>query len=320
VCSKGHDYPVVDGVPVLLVDSEAQTIPIAKESLRVARAVANGAPYEDPFLTATLGINDEERRQLLEQASRSQSPIDPVVRFLIGATNGIMYLDQIGKVGDYAIPELRLPPGNGQSLIDLGCNWGRWSIAAARLGYRPIGIDPSLGSVLAARRICKQMGLKADFIVGDARFLPFADKSIATAFSYSVLQHFSKQDARLALEEVGRVLSKEGTSLIQMPNSYGIRCFYHQLRRGFRATSGFDVRYYTPSELVQLFESTIGPTKTSVDCFFGIGLQLSDIELFPVSRRIIIRTSEALRRASESLPVLKLIADSLYLRSVPAGR
>ena len=45
---------------------------------------------------------------------------------------------------------LDLPRG---PLLDIGCSWGRWSLAAARKGYSVVGIDPSLGAVMAARRI-----------------------------------------------------------------------------------------------------------------------------------------------------------------------
>ena len=81
----------------------------------------------------------------------------------VGATNGILYKDAIGKLDHYPIPVLRMPPGAGRRLLDIGCNWGRWSIAAARLGYRPIGIDPSLGAVLAAKRVSEKLGLDVQF-------------------------------------------------------------------------------------------------------------------------------------------------------------
>jgi ubiquinone/menaquinone biosynthesis C-methylase UbiE len=42
--------------------------------------------------------------------------------------------------------------------------------------------------------------------VGDARFLPFRAGSVDVVFSYSVVQHFSKDDASREIKEVGRVL------------------------------------------------------------------------------------------------------------------
>ena len=46
-----------------------------------------------------------------------------------------MYAHLIGSLGDCPIPELCLPPaGADASLLDVGCSWGRWSMAAARKG------------------------------------------------------------------------------------------------------------------------------------------------------------------------------------------
>ena len=66
-----------------------------------------------------------------------------MVAYLVAATNGFMYLHLLGKLSEYPIPDLRLPEGNGTPLLDVGCNWGRWSIAAARKGYAATGVDPS---------------------------------------------------------------------------------------------------------------------------------------------------------------------------------
>jgi len=220
-----------------------------------------------------------KKKAVLADAKQFQPGIDSAVKFLVGATNGILYRHLIGKLTSYTIPELRLHSGGGKRFLDIGCSWGRWSVAAARLGYQPVGIDPSLGAVLAARRVCLELGLKADFVVGDARFLPFADQTFDTTFSYSTMQHFSRQDALIYLAEIGRVLKPGGESLNQMPNTFGIRCLYHQVMRKFRSPVHFEVRYWTVPELQRAFSSSIGPSQFSVDCFFGIGLQAADAHL-----------------------------------------
>ena len=66
---------------------------------------------------------------------------------------------------------------------------GRWSIAAARKGFSVVGIDPSLGAVMAARRIAKELNLDIKYLVADGRFLPFRERQFKVAYSYSVLQH-----------------------------------------------------------------------------------------------------------------------------------
>jgi SAM-dependent methyltransferase/uncharacterized protein YbaR (Trm112 family) len=316
-CSAGHSYPVVNGVPVLLLDDVAQTMGIAEESMKRANAVpaADGDPASALYLE-TLGISEEEKRGLTALASDGRSAIDPVVAFMVGATSGYMYKHLIGTLDSYPIPDLRLPPGRGKRLLDIGCNWGRWSIAAARKGYDVVGIDPQLGAVMAAKRVTGSLGLPARFVVGDARYLPFPDDSFDHVFSYSVLQHLSREDVRLVLSGVGRTLAHGGTASIQMPTVFGVRCLYHQARRRFREGTGFDVRYWTIPALEALFSREIGPATTSVDCYFGIGLQRSDSALMPAPLKAILATSEWLRAASQFAPVLKYAADSVYVTAV----
>jgi SAM-dependent methyltransferase len=176
-----------------------------------------------------------------------------------------------------------------------------------------VGIDPSLGAVLAARRVAQQMGVEAEFVVGDARFLPFKDGAFDVGFSYSVLQHFAKVEAEVAVRELKRVLRPDGQALVQMPNRLGIRCLLHQFRRGFHEGAGFDVRYWSLRELRKWGELWKGEIEFSVDCFFGIGLQLSDAALMPIQRRWILIASEILRRWSRYLPALIYLADSVYI-------
>ncbi|MEO8276030.1 MAG: methyltransferase domain-containing protein [Thermoanaerobaculia bacterium] len=316
VCAAGHEYPVVEGVPVLLVEEDEPTIGIASASIGCARRSAAGKSPSDPWFTATLGISEAERSELLEQAAGGDMAIDPAARFLVAATNGILYRDLVGTLTQYPIPELRLPAGGGRRLLDIGCSWGRWSIAAARKGYRPVGIDPSLGAVLAAQRITQGLGLEAQFVVGDARRLPFTTGPFAAVFSYSVLQHFDPAVAATSLREVGRVLAPGGLSLIQMANGYGLRSLYHQARRGFRSPKDFEVRYWAPRELLEVFQQEIGRSQLSVDGFFGLGLQASDRSLMSAGRRRILAVSEAFRAASARFPWMLSAADSLYVESM----
>jgi len=241
------------------------------------------------------------------------SEIDPFVQRNIAATNGAFYVPVIGKLTEYPIPNLHLPQGNGKSFLEIGCSWGRWCIAAARNGYRPTGIDPSLKGIRAARRVAQQLGIEAEYLVADGRSLPFPDESFDQVFSYSVLQHLSKTNARKTLCDIQRVLRPGGNCLIQMPNVFGIRCLYHQIRRGFRETRDFEVRYWTASELISAFQQEIGPAKVFVDGYFSLNPQISDLRFMPRRYRAIVHLSEALRKMSKYFSPLMYVADSLYV-------
>jgi ubiquinone/menaquinone biosynthesis C-methylase UbiE len=308
--ANGQQYPVVQGIPVLLTDRPS-TLWVADASKRVADG--------DPYRVDTLGINDQERQLLraqLVEHDRNQFPVDPVISALIFATGGHMYADFKHRLPRVPIPEIRLErSGEGARLLDIGCNWGRWSIAAARKGYKVLGVDPSLGAVLAAKRLAKAEGFEIDFVVADARSLPFRSNIFDTVFSYSVLQHFSRHDAEQTIGEVARILSPGGLFKCQMASAFGIRSFSHVARRGFRAPKNFEVRYYSPRQLTRMFSQGFAKVDLDVDGYFGLGIQPSDSDLLPPFERAVARTSEFLRRGARRVPLLKYCADSVYIEA-----
>ena len=225
----------------------------------------------------------------------------------------------IGRLVDYPIPEFREANGNGRVMIDLGCNWGRWCVAAARKGFDPIGVDPQLGALMAAKRVTEELGIKAQFVCADARHLPFRSDSVDFGFSYSVLQHLSHDDVARVLKGLAKALKPGGGSLIQMPTKIGLKGWLHRARHGFKAPSGFNVRYWSLAELQKTFGTLIGDTTFSVDCFFGIGLQAADKRLMPPAFQAAITVSEILRSLSQVLPPITWLADSVYVHSRKAS-
>jgi SAM-dependent methyltransferase/uncharacterized protein YbaR (Trm112 family) len=288
-CGGGHDYPLVDGIPVLLVEEEDPTHASCWVSL--------------------------ERSGSKGRAPADRPEIEPLVQDVIAATCGNLYRHLIGKMEAYPIPDIRLPPGDGRTFLEVGCNWGRWCVAASRRGYRATGIDPSLDAIRAALRVTQQLEAEADYVVGDARHLPFPDASFDVVFSYSVFQHFTKADAIASFVEIGRTLRPGGLALVQMANVYGARSLFNQLReRRFREPrTMFDVRYWSPRELGEEFRRAVGPTTLAVDGFLTLNPQPADLPLLPRRYRALVRSSEGLRRLSERLPFLVHAADSLYV-------
>lgn len=313
-CEHGHRFPIVEGVPILLVPGSDNTIGLMSASIELGNEAAAGN-IRDRFFLETLGLSKEEISRAREAIEESNDSLDPVAPYLIAATNGILYRDLIGQIESVPIPNIRLPLGQGQKLLDIGCSWGRWSLSAAQKGYQPIGIDPSLGAVLAAKRQAKRFGVSFQGVVGDARNLPFKDNTFDVVFSYSVLQHFPKAAVLNALKQISRVTKPNGHIRIQMASAIGIRSFYHVLRRGFKEPASFDVRYWLPTQLKTAFKEHVGPSRLEVDCYFGLGLQQSDSHLYSPLGKILMRTSEVLRSWSNKFTPLIYVADSLYLLS-----
>jgi SAM-dependent methyltransferase/uncharacterized protein YbaR (Trm112 family) len=294
-CPDGHDYPVLSGVPVMLLRDQLQTQVEGERS--ISAALRGEAIPEAPM--------------------ESPNGIDPFVQRVIGATGGGLYDPLIGNLTEYPIPRVDFSAASPKDcFLDLGCNWGRWCVAAARAGYRAAGIDPNLEAIMAARRVARQLGVRAAYIVADARCLPFASETFDVVHSYSVLQHFARHDAERAVVAAARVAKPAGLVTIQWANALGLRSLYHQARRGFRRPRGFEVRYWTPPQLREMFERVVGDTHLTADGFLSLNPQMSDLSMLPRHYRAIVRFSAFMRRASESFPPLAYLADSVTLSAV----
>lgn len=296
-CPAGHGYPCVDGIPIMLLEEVEPTY----------------GDYGRPLEQVKTDYGSLQRDDKL---NREKDGVDPYVQQMVAATCGQMYKPLIGELSRYPIPDLRLPQGSGQNLLDVGCGWGRWCISAARKGYSPVGIDPSLDAIRAARRVARQLGVSVNYLVADARYLPFATRSFDVIFSYSVFQHFSKENVKLCLAEVGRVLRQSGISMIQMPNVFGVRNLYNQWRRGSKEPTSSEVRYWSLSELKNTFGSFIGPTSLAADGYLALGVSPTDADLLPLRYRFVVGFSERLRRISERSEWMKYLADSLFVTSL----
>jgi len=289
-----HRYPVVAGIPCLIPASVKPT-----HAAYVHRLNENMRLRSEGF-----DISDDAINSFIEAA-------------LIGTGGNLFRGAQLNA----AYPIANFPSGFlGDPILDIGCNWGRWTIAGAQAGHRIIGVDTRLRALVCAQELSRKLVTSAipSFVLADARVLPFAAESFAGAFSYSVLQHFSKDNMILGLTEIKRVLKPEGRSLIQMPNRRGLRSVLVLARRGFSEGAEFEVRYYSIGELLQLFSEHIGRSDWSVDCFLGLNVHAYDRKFVRPSRRLIIDIAEALRRASETLPFLRRHADSVLVSSVKA--
>jgi len=284
-------YPVVFGIPCLIPDSAAPT------HAGYRRVIEENQKHRN----SSTGIDDEAFTDFIQA--------------MIVSTCGNLFRG--AKVdGIYPIPEF---PTNfaGNHVLDIGCNWGRWSIAGAKVGYKIVGMDIHLKSLMCARWLSQKLTPSNEpfFVLADARHMPFAPESFDGVFSYSVLQHFSKTNAMRILAEVQRVMKTNAKALIQMPNKVGLRNRLALASRMFSEGSEFDVRYYSIGELLVLFGDIIGKSEWYVDCFLGLNVHAHDRELIPPSKRWIIDLADLLLRASEKFPAIRQFCDSVFVCS-----
>jgi uncharacterized protein YbaR (Trm112 family)/SAM-dependent methyltransferase len=249
--------------------------------------------------------------------------VDPYVQEWVAGTNGRLYIPLVHRLPRYPIPHWPLPePGRGL-MLDIGCGWGRWMVAAGRQGYLPVGIDVKLEPLQAARRVLDAHGVRGYVVAADLSRLPFRPGVFSLAFSYSALQHVSRDRAARCVGSVRRLLRGGGTCLFEFPTRCGIGRVL-RLRLG-REPEDADpvswcVRYYSRTELRQLFVPLFDRCDLLVDCYLGIGVQAADVDLVPWPAKAVVMLSEMLKRTAGWLPPLRALADSVYVRAaVPAA-
>jgi uncharacterized protein YbaR (Trm112 family) len=148
-CPSGHRYPLVDGIPVFLLAEFPQTIRCAVASLQAAQTGTGG-----PLYIETLALSAAAKQSVKNDIARGAA-IDPVIAWLIGNTSGLGYRHLIGRLPCYPIPDIPLGPGNGDLLLDIGCNWGRCR-RRAKAGMSSASTRPSARSWRPADlRFCK---------------------------------------------------------------------------------------------------------------------------------------------------------------------
>ncbi len=150
----------------------------------------------------------------------------------------------------------RLPlTANGETLLDVGCGTGGFTIGAARRGYRAVGVSwDERNQRIAQERaqLCKARD--ASFVIGDVRQLA---QIPGLAADYDVLicmecvEHIL--DDRKLFRDMANRLKPGGQLLLSTPNY-----FYHPISKGDRGPfmkeeTGWHVRRgYTPAMLQEL--------------------------------------------------------------------
>jgi 2-polyprenyl-6-hydroxyphenyl methylase/3-demethylubiquinone-9 3-methyltransferase len=104
----------------------------------------------------------------------------------------------------------------GIAVLDVGCGGGLLAEEFAELGCRVTGIDPSSGSLEAARTHAAQSGLAIEYIEGSGEALPFEDESFDVVYCCDVLEHV--EDVGKTIAEIARVLTPGGAFLYDTIN------------------------------------------------------------------------------------------------------
>lgn len=155
----------------------------------------------------------------------------------------------------------------GHRLLDLGCGAGRHSYAALERGAHVVGVDLDERLLGEVAQMCAALleadappTAAADFVLGDATRLPFADGSFDRIIVSEVLEHIP--DDAAAMAEITRVLHPEGKAAVTVPRWWPERVCW-ALSDEYHANEGGHVRIYRPEELVERLErSGLRPSRS----------------------------------------------------------
>ena len=102
----------------------------------------------------------------------------------------------------------------GKKILDIGCGNCRQLIPF--IGNELYGIDFSKKMIKNAKKFCKNNNMKVHLLVAEATKLPFEDEYFDGIICISVIHHLKPEEANKAIEEIYRVLKKDGKGLISI--------------------------------------------------------------------------------------------------------
>lgn len=240
-----------------------------------------------------------------------------IVQQQVAATNGIHYIDRIGKLKNY--PIFSLPVKNAsekQIMLDIGCGWGRWMLGAANKNYLPIGIDLRLEFCKTARQTLIKNGKSGYTVVADLQNLPFDNNIFDLIWSFSVIQHTHKSRLENCLTHVNRILKPDGSVKLEFPSKTGIYNRIVNVKREMENAqdiNSWSVRYYTISDYKNILSNFLTNLKVLNHSFLGIGILPEDLKYVSFKNKLVVIISLIGSFLVKIIKPLIFLSDSIYI-------
>lgn len=131
-------------------------------------------------------------------------------------------LQRVGEMESHARRILRRLAAIGHlpehaDVLDIGAAQGLFLAAVARMGHRPIGLEPAETAHRVSAELAERLGVMLDIRQGMAEQLPFPDESFDVVHSSSVWEHVDDPDQ--CSREVYRVLRPGGLFWVGTTNA-----------------------------------------------------------------------------------------------------
>jgi len=101
-------------------------------------------------------------------------------------------------------------------ILDWGCGAGRNLAYLAGKGFEMTGMDPSQRGIEAARELLESEGLRGELKVVEPGPIPAEDESYDAVLSMYAIEHGVRDEVKKSVEELHRVLKRDGLSLITL--------------------------------------------------------------------------------------------------------
>ncbi len=113
----------------------------------------------------------------------------------------------------------------GRSVLDCGAGGTQPPLGIFHeMGYKTRGIDLDAGQVMEANQFADEYGMILDITLGDMTNLQFEDNSFDFVYSYNSVFHMKKEQIRLAMDEMKRVLKPNGLLFVNFLSVDDFRC------------------------------------------------------------------------------------------------
>ena len=174
-------------------------------------------------------------------------------------------------------------PRAGRRILDVGCGTGTAEVKLSRMHLTQVSlvaVDLSADRAREALGAARSHNIRASFAAADGCALPFADATFDSAFCVAVLQHIP--DVGVAVRELARV-TRAGGRVVAVEPDNSARYFYSSLDAGMRAYEASS-RFFASlaRDRGDTSDGAVGPKLPTL--FARCGIELLDVQLFPVSR------------------------------------
>ena len=212
--------------------------------------------------------------------------------------------------GLWRVPERELQllgPVRGRSTLEVGCGAGRWSVALARAGAFPVGLDLSGRQLEKAHRVASAARARVRWVRGDAERLPFGPAAFDIVFAD--WGAFTFCDPRRAVPEAARVLRPGGRLVFATSSPFRSVV---QGRRSDRTDRRLRYPYFALGEIRCSGEVNFQLTYADwIRLFRRVGLRVEELrELSPLPGRRSSYLSQAEERWGRRWPLESIWAAS----------